>query len=177
MNEASGLKRVLPFLAVLAAAPGLSGSSLAPGWAWSENAGWVRITVEGEAPPQASENCLSGFIFGESVGWIHMGDGSPASGSRYSNASPGDYGVNRDGMALSGWAWGESLGWIDFDPMGLAPLGLPTILDTSSFPRSTSGPMAAATWWTGTPGIPLNAISVYATPSTPKGSSTTTSAK
>lgn len=46
---------------------------------------------------------ITGYAWGESVGWI--------------NLQPGSSGVVNDGDGnLSGYAWGENTGWINFDP-------------------------------------------------------------
>ena len=48
------------------------------------------------------------------MGWIHLGDGTPANGIRYQNNSASDYGVNHDGLGnLSGLAYGANIGWIN----------------------------------------------------------------
>ena len=62
------------------------------------------------------ETGLSGYIWSENIGWICVGDGSPASGVAYGNVTGADFGVNRDPQTgvLTGLAWGENIGWIDF---------------------------------------------------------------
>ena len=59
---------------------------------------------------------LSGFAWAENVGWINMGDGTPADGVAYANLNGTDFGVNVNPAtgALSGYAWGENIGWINF---------------------------------------------------------------
>lgn len=61
----------------------------------------------------------SGFIFGQQVGWIQLGVGTPAHGRSYSNELPGDFGVNvlPDGR-LRGYAYGANIGWLNFSDTG-----------------------------------------------------------
>ncbi len=59
---------------------------------------------------------LSGYVWCENVGWISLGDGSPANGATYANATRLDYGVNiAANGALSGLGWGENIGWVNMD--------------------------------------------------------------
>ncbi len=86
--------------------------------AWGENVGWVDFRPEGAAL-RIGGNILSGWIRIDNLGWVHLGDGEPADGFRYSNASAFDYGVNNRDGDLSGWAWSENAGWINFDSAGI----------------------------------------------------------
>jgi hypothetical protein len=55
---------------------------------------------------------LSGFAWGENIGWINMG---AVSGSPYLNTTDSNWGVNIDEEGnLTGLAWGENVGWINF---------------------------------------------------------------
>jgi len=55
---------------------------------------------------------LSGFIWGENVGWIKVGSDA---GGIYTNTTKDNWGVNMDADGnLSGFAWGENIGWINF---------------------------------------------------------------
>jgi hypothetical protein len=57
----------------------------------------------------------SGFIYGEAVGWINLGSGTPANRVAYSNTSANDFGVNVSPAGqLSGFAYGANIGWINF---------------------------------------------------------------
>jgi len=76
-----------------------------------------------------SSTFLSGFAWGENIGWINFGDGTPGvGGTSYANPTSGtvtgvpDFGVNRDASTgnLSGFAWGENVGWINFGGGALA---------------------------------------------------------
>src|SRR4029453_16683124 len=73
---------------------------------------------------------LTGAIWCENVGWVNAGDGAPANGTQYSNASGSDFGVNVSMTgALSGLAWGENVGWIDFGGGAAASPPQPARLD------------------------------------------------
>jgi len=105
-------------------------------YSWEENPGWDNwkpsyggtdygVTVYNE--------CLTGYLWNENVGWIKVGDSSCAGGDccqigttkGYENDSNStdndgdgiadDWGVNNDGSGnLSGYGWGENVGWINF---------------------------------------------------------------
>jgi len=77
--------------------------------------------------PQA----MSGFAWGENIGWINLGDGS--------NTDPNGFGVIVDTMGrFSGYAWAENVGWINFGTnfgsAGVAPADQPAVdLNTGEF--------------------------------------------
>jgi hypothetical protein len=85
---------------------------------WAENTGFMdwRDANNGAAGVRLSPTFLSGFTWGENIGWVNFGNGSPANGNTYTNTTGADFGVNRDlGTGnLSGLAWGENVGWINF---------------------------------------------------------------
>ena len=95
-------------------------------FSWSENCGFLNWRDAGSpAGAQGARigfKILSGFVWGETIGWIDLGDGTPANGQQYANPTSGpvvgipDFGVNRDPAtnALSGFAWGENVGWVNF---------------------------------------------------------------
>ena len=62
---------------------------------------------------EGSGGWLSGYAWGENVGWIVMGS---AGGGPYANTAAENWGVNlaADGK-LAGFAWGENVGWINFE--------------------------------------------------------------
>src|SRR5262245_44618934 len=88
--------------------------------AFGENIGWTNWrdagSPSGTQGVQVHETFLSGFVWGENVGFINLGDGSPANGSTYANTSGADFGVNLNPgtRVLSGLGWGENVGWINF---------------------------------------------------------------
>jgi hypothetical protein len=114
---------------LLAATPALAQTTISSvnKFSWSENCGYMnwRDANSGAQGVRRVNNFLTGYIWGENVGWISVGSGTPANGTAYSNASGTDSGVNVDAGTgnLSGFAWGENIGWINF--AGAAPLGAP----------------------------------------------------
>lgn len=85
-------------------------------WAWSANAGWINCRPTATNGAIIGEFVCSGYLYSSVCGWIHLGDGIPTNGIRYSNDSAEDYGVNHDGEGhLSGFGWCASAGWINFE--------------------------------------------------------------
>src|SRR5262245_53021524 len=68
---------------------------------WQENCGWMNWRDANSAAQGVRDRrtFLSGFIWCENVGWVRVGDDSPANGISFSNASGADAGVN---IAASG---------------------------------------------------------------------------
>lgn len=87
--------------------------------AWCENLGWMNWRGQGTGdastpPPRIEPRFCAGFVWCENVGWLNLGDGSPTSGTAYSQGA-GDTGVNVSPAGdLSGYAWGENIGWVNF---------------------------------------------------------------
>lgn len=81
-------------------------------YAWNENAGWIDFgTTEGNV--HISDSALTGYAFGETVGWISLNC------SNDSSCATADYKISNDGAGnLSGYAWNENTGWINFNPSG-----------------------------------------------------------
>ena len=124
------MKTILRFAVVgyLCVASGLQADSsidTANKYAWGANIGfmdWRPSAVDGVV---IGEYIASGYIYAANVGWIHMGDGTPANNIQYSNASGTDFGVNyiidpaSPGQAsLRGFAYGANIGWINFEAVG-----------------------------------------------------------
>lgn len=85
---------------------------------WSENAGhmnWLDA-ANGAGSVRVHATFLSGGIWMENIGWVTVGDGSPANGLSYANLSGTDAGVNHNAAngLLSGFAWSENAGWLNF---------------------------------------------------------------
>jgi hypothetical protein len=104
------------------ALPALAQSDITPAhkMSWSENCGWMNWRDSGATPGgqgiRVQGTFLSGFVWAENIGYINLGDGTPANGTVYANATGADFGVNV-GVGtgnLSGLAWGENVGWINF---------------------------------------------------------------
>src|SRR6185436_14409705 len=59
------------------------------------------------------------YLWSANLGWIQLGDGTPANGIRYQNNSAADFGVNHDGLGnLRGYAYSANVGWINFESSG-----------------------------------------------------------
>lgn len=85
-------------------------------YAYAANAGWINFEADGTNGVVFAENILSGYAYAANFGWINFGDGSPAGGIAYSNASGNDFGVNHDGLGnLTGFAYSANTGWIKFE--------------------------------------------------------------
>jgi len=95
--------------------------------AYGANVGWMDGRGDTTHGAVISEYVCSGYIYAANVGWIHLGDGSPANGIEYRNNSATDYGVNHDGLGnLRGYAWGANIGWISFESTGAPNVNLVT---------------------------------------------------
>ena len=111
----------MPILLVALAPQTLTAASVDPTdkYAWGGNVGWCNAHAGGAYGVVVAENVLSGYLWCENIGWVSLGDGTPATPPHYSNASASDYGVNHDGAGnLSGYAWGQNVGWLAFDTSG-----------------------------------------------------------
>jgi hypothetical protein len=100
-------------------------------WAWSASVGWINCNTDPTNGAVIGEFVLSGWLYNESCGWIHLGNGEPTNGIHYTNVSSNDYGVNHDSTGnLEGYAWCASAGWITFE----TNTGKPTVdLETGVF--------------------------------------------
>jgi hypothetical protein len=73
--------------------------------------GWINARPQGAGGPgmQVDDFELTGWLWGETIGWISL------SCQNTSSCGVNDYGITNDGKGnLSGRAWGEHLGWINF---------------------------------------------------------------
>ena len=106
-------------------------------FSYAANAGFMnwRDANAGAEGAAIGEYVCSGFIWSANVGWIHLGDGTPANGIRYLNTSGTDFGVNVEGHSvnagvqkakLRGLAYGANVGWINFENTGNAEIDLTT---------------------------------------------------
>ncbi len=130
--------RHLPLLAasILLAPAALAQSDVDPlhKHCWGENIGFINWRDAGN--PIASQGArihgsfLSGFVWGENIGYLNLGDGAPANGAAYANATAADFGVNLNPVTglLSGLAWGENIGWVNFSGGSLATPRAPRTL-------------------------------------------------
>jgi len=85
--------------------------------AYGANSGWLDARGdEGTNGMVVGEYYCSGYIYAANVGWLSLGDGTPANGYAYANSSATDYGVNHDRMGnLTGYAYGANIGWVTFE--------------------------------------------------------------
>jgi hypothetical protein len=107
-------------------------------YTWSENTGFFNWRDAGD--PAASQGVrlsspdgptfLSGRVWSGNLGWITLGDGTPADGLHYANLTGADFGVNIGPTGnLSGYAWSENAGWINFSGGALASPANPARYD------------------------------------------------
>jgi hypothetical protein len=104
-------------------------------FAWQENCGWTDWRSANSSAQGVHDRMtfLTGFIWGENIGWLSTGDGHPADGVQYSNLSTADFGVNvSTSGALSGYAWGENVGWINFSAGTMANPPQPARIDSAA---------------------------------------------
>ena len=79
-----------------------------------------------------SDTTVTGFIWGDSVGWINLGPFNSGAGA--------DAGVkNTCGGILSGYAWGQNTGWINFAPTTATGANQPKI-------NTTTGAITGTVW-------------------------------
>jgi hypothetical protein len=94
-------------------------------FAWGENVGWFNARPLGPGGPglQIDDFEVTGWLFGENIGWVSTSCKNTASCGRVR------YGVRHDGAGnLSGEAWAENIGWILFRPSsGGAPVSGVTV--------------------------------------------------
>ncbi|GEM_PF-1962837 len=88
-------------------------------YSYGENVGWFNWKPT-HSSVTVYDTYLSGYLWQENVGWIHVGDGPAEGENSYSNdpEDEEDYGVNRNPETgeLSGYGWSENAGWINFAP-------------------------------------------------------------
>jgi hypothetical protein len=112
---------LLAVLSLLRVAPARAGTTIDPvhRYAYGANIGWLDWYADDANGAVVNDYYCSGYIWAANVGWINLGNGSPASGIQYGNLSASDFGVNNDGLGnLSGFAWGANIGWVNFEPTG-----------------------------------------------------------
>src|SRR5262245_51130194 len=96
-------------------------------FAYGANIGWMDWRGDANNGAVIGEYVCSGYIYSANVGWIGLGDGTPANGIQYQNNSASDHGVNHDGLGnLRGYAWGANIGWINFESNGAPRVDLVT---------------------------------------------------
>ncbi len=94
---------------------------------WGANIGWLNWRGDGDRSAGIDPYICVGFIYSPNVGWINLGNGTPANRAAYQNNSATDFGVNVDAQGnLRGLAYGANIGWINFEATGLPRLDLRT---------------------------------------------------
>lgn len=68
---------------------------------------WVPSNVDPSDVVTVSDTAITGYIWGETVGWINLSPTNTAPESPVTNNCAGE---------LSGYAWGQNTGWINFAP-------------------------------------------------------------
>jgi hypothetical protein len=113
------------FLAIASAHAQQSTLGVGDSYAWAANLGWIEMMPN---RPNAGDGfrfgefSCSGWLWSNSTGWIHCGDGTPADGISYANNINTDYGVNHYATGdLYGLAWSPNTGWINFGWWTLDP--------------------------------------------------------
>ncbi len=88
-------------------------------FAYGANLGWMDWRGDAANGVVIGEYVCSGYIYSANVGWIRLGNGSPANGIQYQNNSSTDFGVNTDSLGnLRGYAYGANIGWVNFENTG-----------------------------------------------------------
>ena len=96
-------------------------------YAYAANAGWLSAYADGTNGAVVGYSFCSGGLYGANIGWVTLGDGTPANGFSYGNADGADAGVNHDGAGrLRGLAWSANAGWIAFEDVGNPRVDLAT---------------------------------------------------
>jgi hypothetical protein len=101
-------------------------------YSYGANIGWMNWLADSATDGvSVGEFICSGWIYSANVGWISMGNGSPANHVQYQNNSATDFGVNygidptQPGYGiLRGYAYGANIGWINFEATGNARVSL-----------------------------------------------------
>ncbi len=109
------LKIVFVLALLILAIPSVSKAATLTGFAWGENVGWIDFSRV-----VVNANNLSGYAYGENIGWISLNCNQQPSGAN--TCSTNNYAVLKSSSgALSGFAWGENVGWIDFSRVSINP--------------------------------------------------------
>lgn len=125
MKARSFLVTLAPLLAAASAIHAESTINNTDKYAYGANIGWINCRDAGSTSQGAviGEYVCSGYLYAANCGWIDLGDGSPANGIHYGNASASDFGVNvsdhssvgsNHSAQLRGYAYGANIGWINF---------------------------------------------------------------
>jgi len=100
-------------LATLAVAENIDPANDDSQYAYAENVGWLNAEPNGDGGNgvQVGDAVLSGWMWGENVGWVSL------SCVNTGTCGVASYGVMNDACGnLSGYGWAENVGWINFAP-------------------------------------------------------------
>lgn len=121
---------LLPLLVAPALAHAATTIDSTDAHAYGSNIGWVNARGDVTNGAVIGEFFCSGYLYSANCGWIHLGNGSPTNGSRYSNTTAADCGVNTQDyfigpfnatpheVKLRGLAYGANIGWVVFENGG-----------------------------------------------------------
>jgi hypothetical protein len=85
-------------------------------YGYGANIGWINAEADTTNGAVIGQAFCSGYLYSANCGWISLGNGTPANGQAYGNASATDFGINHDGHGnLTGYAYGANIGWITFE--------------------------------------------------------------
>ena len=115
------MRTLLTTVLVLAGMPAFADSTVDPAqpYAYAANAAWINAYADGTNGAVIGQSFCAGLLYAANLGWITLGDGTPANGYAYGNTDGADAGVNHDGAGrLRGLAWSANAGWIAFEETG-----------------------------------------------------------
>lgn len=111
------MKTLIAIMVCGATLAGTAATTINPAhrFAYGANIGWQDWRGDAANGAVIGQFHCSGYIYAANVGWIHLGDGTPANNLHYQNNSATDCGVNHDGAGnLRGYAYGANIGWLIF---------------------------------------------------------------
>lgn len=165
-GRATQVLAVAALVAVANAVPAQSNVDVAQRYSWGPNLGWIDWRGDGTNGAVFGERVASGHLYAANIGWINLGDGTPANGTAYANNSASDFGVNLDYTSntslvlLSGFAWSANAGWISFN-----------VASTANRPRidKTTGVLSGYAWGANIGWLPLDSTGSNVVINLPKG--------
>ncbi len=95
------------FLPTGGAAPIMITDEEVTGYAWGENIGWINFSPNGESVVNSCGGALSGYAYGSTAGWVNFGP--------FENSATPEVVISTSTGDWSGFAWSATFGWIQFD--------------------------------------------------------------
>ena len=106
---------LLTLIGLAGASPAATTINAVNKFSYGANIGWMDWRGDVADGVVIGAFVCSGKIYAANVGWISLGDGTPANGVRYGNNTGADFSVNHDGTGtLSGYAYSANVGWLTF---------------------------------------------------------------